>query len=203
MTDGKADQTHNRTVSFKNCMLRIPGSLNFGACQRNDKDEIIGIPYEAEVRIIQTWDGNRPDINHLLPRCYIWLKSAAIKDMQERIAADKVSRKYSWSRKEEKKIFPWIEKLLNKPLDSNRYYCVWRILVPYLINVRGLSREEALKIILNWLGKCNSVNRLSFNVRKVDDVLNRVGSYYPIGRLHLEHDNNLLFQRLKNEGVIY
>jgi len=72
MTDGKADQNHNRNVSFKNCMLRIPGSQNFGSCQRNGRDEIIGIPYEAEVRIIQTWDGNIPSVNHLLPRCYMW-----------------------------------------------------------------------------------------------------------------------------------
>jgi hypothetical protein len=119
--------------------------------------------------------------------------------MQKRIAADKVSRKYRWSRKEEKKIFPWIEKLLNKPLDSNRY---WRILVPYLINVRGLSREEALKIILNWLDKCNSVKRLSFNIRKVNNVLDKVGSYYPIARTDLEQDNKSLFQFLKDEGVI-
>jgi hypothetical protein len=28
LTDGKADQNHSRTVSFKNCYLRIPGSLN-------------------------------------------------------------------------------------------------------------------------------------------------------------------------------
>jgi hypothetical protein len=201
MTNGKADQNHNRTVSFKNCMLRIPGSLNFKSCQRNNRDEIIGIPSEAEVRIIQHWDGNRPSVNHLLPRCYIWLKSAAIKDMQKRIEADKVSRKYRW-KSEGKKTFTWIENLLNKPLDSNRYYCVWRILVPYLINVRGLSREEALKIILNWLGKCNSVKRLSFNVRKVDDVLSRVGKHYPIGPADLEGDNKLLFERLKSEGVI-
>jgi hypothetical protein len=68
--------------------------------------------------------------------------------------------------------------------------------------VRGLSREEALTIILNWLGKCNSVKRLSFNVRKLDDVLNRVGKYYPVGRADLEKDNKLLFQKLKSEGVI-
>jgi len=95
MTDGKADQNHNRTVSFRNCMLRIPGSLNFGACQRDDKDEITGIPLEAEVRVVQCWDGNRPSIDNLLPRCYIWLKAAAIKDIQRRIEADKIARSKS------------------------------------------------------------------------------------------------------------
>lgn len=147
MTDGKADQTHNRTVSFKNCMLRIPGSLNFGACQRNDRDEIIGIPPEAEVRVIQSWDGNRPSANHLLVRCYNWLKSTEIREMRDRIEADKKSMKYRrWFGNNEKTTFEWVEKLLNKPIDANRYYCVWRILAPYLINVRQLSREEALDV---------------------------------------------------------
>jgi hypothetical protein len=196
MTNGKADQNHNRTVSFRNCMLRIPGSLNFGVC----KDEVILL--EAEVRVIQYWDGNRPSVDHLLPRCYIWLKAAEIRDMQKRIEADKISRKYRW-KLEGKKTFTWIENLLNKPIDSNRYYCVWRILAPYLINVRKLSREEALDIIETWMTKCNSVKRLSFNIRKVKDVLKRVGTYYPIAWYNLEKDNKILFQKLKEEDVIY
>jgi len=205
MTDGKADQNHNRNVSFRNCMLRIPGSLNFGACHKNDTDEIIDIPSEAEVRVIHTWDGIRSDVNHLLPRCYIWLKSAAIKDMQDRIEEDKKSRKYRriYGDREKKRTFQWIENLLNKPIDSNRYYCTWRILVPYLINVRGLSREEALEIIQTWMSKCNSIKRLSFDVRKVKDVLKRVGTHYPIVWYNLEKDNKLLYQKLKEEGVIY
>jgi len=183
-------------------MLRIPGSLNFGACHKNDKDEIIDIPSEAEVRVIHTWDGNRPDVNHLLPRCYIWLKSAAIKDMQKRIEADKISREYRW-KLEEKKTFPWIEKLLNKPIDSNRYYCVWRILIPYLINIRKLSRQDAYNIISDWLDRCNSLKRLNFSRRKVDWSIDHVGRYLPVRRLDLEQDNKLLFELLKSEGVVY
>jgi len=206
MTDGKADQNHNRTVSFKNCMLRIPGSLNFGACQRNDRDEIIGIPPEAEVRIIQHWDGNRPSANHLIPRCYMWLKAAEIKDMQRRIEADKISRYKSrkyYQRPSREKRFQWIENLLNKPIHDHRYYCTWRIFAPYLINVRGLSKQEAFNIIQTWLVKCSYVKRLNFPTEKVNDVLNGVGDFYPIARLNLEHDNKLLFELLKNEGVIY
>jgi hypothetical protein len=204
MTDGKADQNHIRTVSSKNCMLRVPGSLNFGVCHRNDNDEVIGIPPEAEVRVIQGWDGSRPDVSHLIPRCYNWLKSIEIREMKERIEADKKSMKYRrWFGNNEKTTFEWIEKLLNKPIDTNRYYCVWRILAPYLINVRKLSSEEALDIIETWMTKCNSVKRLSFSIRKVKDVLKRVGAYYPIAWYNLEKDNKILFQKLKDEGVIY
>jgi len=69
--------------------------------------------------------------------------------------------------------------------------------------VRRLSIQEASDIIQTWLAKCNSIKRLSFTKRKVDDALARVGSHYPIARVDLEQDNRLLFERLKNQGVIY
>ena len=50
---GKSDKAHNATVSFNNCMMRIPGSIN----SKNN----------CEVKFIQQWDGvNRPAINYLL-----------------------------------------------------------------------------------------------------------------------------------------
>ena len=122
--------------------------------------------------------------------------------MQKRIEADKISRKYRW-KSEEKKTFPWIEKLLNKPIDSNRYYCVWRILIPYLINIRKLSRQDAYNIISDWLDRCNSLKRLNFSRRKVDWSIDHVGRYLPVRRLDLEQDNKLLFELLKSEGVVY
>jgi len=131
----------------------------------------------------------------------MWLKAAAIKEMQNRIERDKSTRFSRWNIRNNK--FQWIENLLNKPIDSNKYYCTWRILAPYLINVRGLSRQEALDIIQSWLMKCNSIKRLSFTLRKVSNVLDKVGTYYPIARSDLEQDNELLFQLLKNEGVVY
>jgi hypothetical protein len=133
----------------------------------------------------------------------MWLKAKAIKEMQKRIEADKVSRKYHRRSGNGKTTFQWIENLLNKPIDSHRYYCTWRIIAPYLINVRELSRQETYNIIQVWLAKCNSIRRLSFNPYKVNDALGRVGNYYPIARADLEQDNRLLFERLKNEGVIY
>lgn len=68
LTDGKADQNHSNNVSFDNCMLRIPGSLNSNQVRFGDKDKIIEIPYEAEVRVIRYCDGNKPSIKPLLPQ---------------------------------------------------------------------------------------------------------------------------------------
>jgi hypothetical protein len=52
LSDGKADPAHSKTVSFKNCMLRIPGSFN----SKNGE----------QVRLLQMWDGQRPYINWIL-----------------------------------------------------------------------------------------------------------------------------------------
>ena len=52
LSDHKADERHWKGVSFKNCMLRIPGSTN----SKNN----------TQVQIIQRWNGTRPAINWLL-----------------------------------------------------------------------------------------------------------------------------------------
>ena len=203
LTDNKGDQNHWSTVSFRNCMLRIPGSLNSKRIQFNDRGQTIGdIPSEAEVRIMQRWDCNRPSIEHLLTRCYIWLQAEAIKDLQRRRKAEQKFGK-SHRRLRDKMPITWIEKLLDNPLDNFRKYCIWRVFAPYFINVRGLSRLEAINTIKSWLDKCNSVCRLDFNAeQKIDVALARVGNYRPVSRDKLKEENNLLYARLKEEGVI-
>jgi hypothetical protein len=95
ITDNKADENHSHIVSFHNCMLRIPGSLNSRCVQLDDRGKIIGdIPPEAEVRIIQRLDGNRPSIKPLLTPYYIWLQAEAIKEIQRRRREEQKSRKY-------------------------------------------------------------------------------------------------------------
>jgi len=49
LSDNKSDPEHWKHVSFKNCMLRIPGSIN----SKNGK----------QVKLIQQWDGRQPEIN--------------------------------------------------------------------------------------------------------------------------------------------
>jgi hypothetical protein len=203
LTDNKGDENHWSTVSFRNCMLRIPGSLNSKRISFNDRGEIIGdIPPEAEVRIIQRWDGNSPSIRPLLTRYYIWLQAAAIRDIQRRRKAEQASRKYR-RRLGDNKTIGWIEKLLDKPLDDHRKYCIWRVFAPYFMNVRGLPRFETFNTIKSWLDKCNSVYRLDFNpTQKINTALDRVGNYRPVSCDKLKEENNLLYVRLKGERVI-
>lgn len=128
---------------------------------------------------------------------YIWLQAAAIKDIRRRRDAERYHRRLLGD------TITWIEKLRDKPLNDFRKYCIWRVFVPYFINVIGLSRLETFDAIKSWLDKCNSVYRLDFNPRqKIEATLDRVHNYRPVSRDKLQEENNLLYARLKVEGVI-
>ena len=55
LSNGKSDHVHNSTVSFGNCMLRVPGSVN-------SKHNIIN----NKVKVIREWDNQKLFIELLL-----------------------------------------------------------------------------------------------------------------------------------------
>ena len=71
LSNKKSDPCHSYTMSFKNCMLRVPGSFN----SKSGKDE---------VKIIQRWDGVRPRIKPLLSGLYVYLQCEEIKKIQQK-----------------------------------------------------------------------------------------------------------------------
>jgi len=73
VTENKGDPCHCNTVSFNNCMIRIPGSFNSKYIQFNDKGEAVKILPQSEVRIIQRWNGYRPNIRWLLKDYWVYL----------------------------------------------------------------------------------------------------------------------------------
>jgi hypothetical protein len=58
---------------------------------------------------------------------------------------------------------PWIEKLLQTPIDDYRKNAVDLILAPYLINIKKLSYDAASNIINSWLSKCGELRQLDQN----------------------------------------
>jgi hypothetical protein len=129
LTNKKGDPQHNPTVN--SCLVRIPGTINSKCGQ--------------EVKIAQRWDDKRPAIQYLLRQFRIWLIDTKIEQriqMNNRAARPQPinSPATIW----------WIEKLLQTPLDDYRRFAIWRILVPYLINIRGLSGDETTGVIQNW-----------------------------------------------------
>ena len=81
LSDKKADPCHTKGLSFKNCMLRIPGSIN----SKNGTEE--------EVKIIQKWDGFRPNIQPLLFRFDLYLIVSKSKQVHKNTKQENKNKK--------------------------------------------------------------------------------------------------------------
>jgi Primase X len=193
LSNDKADPCHSNNLSFKNCMLRIPGSHNSECIKRNNNCS----DSTAEVKIIQKWDGNRPAINWLLRDFRRYL-------IQEKIDNSVIQRKRTRS-SPNRKTTPtkrlWIEILLDTPIEDYRKEAIRRILAPYLVNIRKLTYDDAFNAIKNWLDSCDKVRPLDFNANiKIKDALraaSRVG-YFPIRFSDLKLENGELYRHISN-----
>ena len=90
----------------------------------------------------------------------------------------------------------WIENgILEHPLSDHRKYIIWRILSPYLLNVRKLPKEEAYSVMKGWLDKCNELEKLNFNPKiKIKDGLKGASKgYFPISMEKLKEENKQLY----------
>jgi hypothetical protein len=195
-TDYTADRLHKPTV--KSCLLRIPGSLNSKCIGNNDQD--------AEVKIIQRWDGKRPSIKPMLRDFRRWLIQKRIDDIEELKKQEKKKHaKYQiiTSQNQSKVIsrIKWIEKgILEHPLPDHRKYIIWRILSPYLLNVKKLPKEESYSVIKEWLDRCNELERLNFNPKiKIKEGLRGASKgYLPISIDKLKEENKSLYDIVTN-----
>ena len=188
-TDHAADHLHNPTV--KSCLVRIPGSLN---SKRVAKGE------DAEVKIIQKWDGTRPSIQALLRDFRRWLIQKKFDAFEELKKQEKFQMTVS-KNQERTNTIKWIEKgILNYPLPDHRKYIIWRILSPYLLNVKKLPKEEAYSVMKDWLDKCNELEKLNFNPKtKIKDGLRGASKgYLPISMEKLKEENRQLYDVVLN-----
>jgi non-catalytic primase subunit PriX-like protein len=190
-TDYTADRLHNPTV--KSCLLRVPGSLN-SKCIDKEQD--------TEVKIIQKWDGKRPSIQPLLRDFRRWLIQKRINDIEELKKQEKKHRRFEivTSQDQENKDrinkIKWIENgILENTLPDHRKYIIWRVLSPYLLNVKKLPKEEAYFLIKDWLDKCDKLEKLNFNAKvKIKEGLKGASKgYYPISLEKLKEENKTLY----------
>jgi hypothetical protein len=172
LSNGKADSEHYHTVSFRNCLLRIPGSFN----SKN----------HSQVQIVQKWNGTTKVPIDLLYSKFLAYLIDQERSNKELKLGKKVIKTFLSENGSSSSIL-WIERLLKTPLPKFRKYCVWRILAPYLINVKHLSFEESFDRINQWLDKCNELEALDFDPdTKVNDCLNGT---IDIGYLPISFDN--------------
>ena len=195
LTDKKADPLH--TPKYKTSLIRFPGTYNSKLLDRNRSKE------ESTVRIIQRWDGRHLPIQFLLKNFRRWI---AQEEIDQRIRDEKLRAKYGqrlYDYSTNRSTIIWIDKLLQTPITDHRKYCLWRILIPYLLNVKKKSPEETTVILTEWLQRCSQERRLDFNARSV--IRSNIRSdrgYRPISEEKLSIVNRDLYFLLKTVRVL-
>jgi hypothetical protein len=188
-TYGKADPLHK--PKFKTSLVRIPGSYNSKLLGKGLGEE------ESLVKVIQRWNGIRLPIQYLLKEFRRWLVQEEINRRTEN-----KKKRYSRSIGRLHNTYSWIENLLQISLEDNRKYCLRHIIVPYLVNVKGLPLSEVSSIIVDWLLKCNTVNRLSFDPStEIKNRIKYVGDFKPMSFSKMRSDNNDLFRLLADRII--
>ena len=73
---------------------------------------------------------------------------------------------------------------------------MWRILLPYLVNIKGTSNyEEINKILVDWLDGCDKLRTLGFDPKsKIKSILNGVKDFVPISLSKLKEENPDLYR---------
>jgi Primase X len=179
ISNNKSDPNHN--PSFKSCMVRIPNSVN----SKNGSD----------VKIVQSWNGQRPDISLLLGSFYAWLLTEQ-KKQQDRASA--FANRTSTGFQNQIK---WIENsLLKTALNDYRKTITKLVLAPYLVNIRQLPFEQSSNIIENWLNICKTRRELDFNPKLlVNAALSnaRKSGYKPMSLSTLKQRNSTVYQMLR------
>jgi hypothetical protein len=81
LSNNKADPCHSSGVSFNNCMLRIPGSINSKV--------------DRQVTVVQQWNGTKPGIRPLLYDFYIHLAHTKLIEVQgSKIKREPATRRF-------------------------------------------------------------------------------------------------------------
>lgn len=218
MTNNKCDSVHNHTVAFNNCMIRVPNSYNSKYVRKSGDVDLV----RSKVRIIQLGNHSTylPNIRYLLEDLWEYLIHLRNKETVNRLETDRRRIKFQinhpydvtppgvkierWNSKTD-----WVERLIEKPLDDGRKYCIVFVLLPYFINIRRLSDIDAYNKTIAWLEKSRSVKRLDFNAKwKVKNDIKSIRKLQQKGRFvkpslsKMKERYPQLYARLQKEGVV-
>ena len=92
---------------------------------------------------------------------------------------------------------------MQTPIPDFRRYCLYRIIVPYLVNARKLGYDKCLDILNEWLKKCNNLFKISFDIEiEINARLSAVKYYKPISIKKLKNENIKLYNLLFLHSII-
>ncbi len=186
LTSGKADPQHR--VKYKSCLIRIPNTFNSKCLAKGFNHD------ESKVRVIQKWNSYRPPIQLTTKNFIRWLVQ---EEIDERSTGKKNRRRIksvSAYQGNKSNNIEWIETLLKTPISDHRKYCLWRILTPYLINVKRIDKDNAYRCMEEWLNNCDELQKLQFNPKiKIKERVKYVKNYLPISKKKLKDENPELY----------
>jgi hypothetical protein len=189
----KKDACHN--PSCKSSLLRIPCTFNSkNLITNNDIDR-----EKAEVKIMQKFDNvDVKSINIKLLREYrLWLADNDLLRKRKKNSRLQNNSCNIIDKNELAKKYFWIERLLQTPLPCFRRYCLYHILVPYLVNIRKLNSEKCYDVLKMWLEKCNALSKIPFNIEsEIKTRLIAVKDYGPLSLNKLRTENTDLYDLL-------
>jgi len=110
--------------------------------------------YNTEVTIIQKWNGYRPSITFLIGDFFAFLLDHKIRRKRE---IRKINQRNNIQTSAN--TIHLIEKLLENSIENGRKYVFWKILCPYLVNIRKLDYEQSFEILKTWLEKRNNLRK--------------------------------------------
>jgi hypothetical protein len=201
-TSGRADPNHR--PKYKTCLIRIPDTFNSKCLNRGLSLE------ESKVRILQKWNGKRIDGEAITHEFMVWLTKQEInldKSSSNRPHSPKKNKtKYlgrgeSHHQNKSNSRIEWIERLLQTPIEDQRKYCLWRIIGPYLLNVKHISEAETAKTMEKWLDRCSNLKKLDFEPKiKIYGIIKGNKGFKPISYSKLKDENRelCLFLQKKN-----
>lgn len=189
-TNGKADPQH--MPKYKTCLIRIPGSYNSKLLYNGLSKK------ESLVKVVHRWNGKKIPIQYLL------------KDFRRWLTQEEYIQKVKNKKRKNPRIMPkfldsyhWIENLLHTPIEDHRKFCLFRILIPYLINVKFLSVEKTTETLESWLLKCNEKRSLGFNSRiEISNRIRYVKTIKPLGIGKLKELNPQLYNELRSKNLL-
>lgn len=194
-TSGKSDPHHR--PKYKTCLIRIPETYNSKCLSRGMTLE------KSKVKILQEWDGKRIDVGFITHEFRMWLTEQEINS--NKLSSNKLlnpikksKTKYhsrsgdrdSYHQNRNNSRIEWIERLLQTPIVDQRKYCLWRIIGPYLLNVKHMTESESAKTMEKWLELCNSLKELDFMSKsKIHSIIKSNKGFKPISYTKLKDEN--------------
>jgi hypothetical protein len=179
LSGNKQDNGHHPAI--KSCMLRIPWSIN-SKCKNEGLD--------PEVKIIQKWNGYRPDYRLLLGSFYADLVGKHHKVVPNGHGVRTYPQRQPWGKEVD-----WIERLFQTPIDDHRKRTRDLILVPYLMLRKGITDEDQIcNTIMQWADKCAALRRLDTSRREFERRL-----YSRIDQVRQERIPHMKLETLKEK----